>query len=225
MRTIAAVVIVLILLSQNVTARSDPLIDPESFFYPVKIWIEKFSLNFVFNQTEKTQKMLDMTDERLKEAEIAANNSKAFENAMKEYTDQLEELHDTIEKDTENRTENIRMDIKRKIEEQRNRTDALISNGKIKIVQQNIIEASSSSMENRIEVNVVDGNVSVYTEGGNATITKEGNSVIVTSVTNNSNQHVIVRSSNNKSYSSSVVVRSNSNVSSNVSSNVIVRNQ
>ncbi len=210
---IAAIIIMILLLVQVGAAReTSGLAGPDSFFYPLKIWIEKLSIGLVFNQTEKAQKMLDLADERLKEVEEMENGSEAFEKAMDEYTDQLQEFQDFIRNGSENRTGNISINIKQKIEDHANRTKAYKSAGRISVIQQNIIEASSSAGENRIKVSVVDGDVSVDTEGGNATITKEGGNVTVVSVSNNSRQEVIIKSSRNtSSSSSSVVVSSSSN--------------
>lgn len=122
MRTVA-IMIVVILLIQTCAAREETIwIGPQNPVYPLKIWMEKFSLNFVFNQTEKAQKMLDMADERLTEAEMVENSSTAFGIAMNEYADQLGKLQEIIKKDTDDKTKNIRINIKEKIEEQKNRT-------------------------------------------------------------------------------------------------------
>lgn len=206
MRLIAIIIAGLLLAQTGIAEEESGGIEPGNFLYPLKIWLEKFSLNFVFNQTEKAQKMLDMADKRLIEAETMENNTGAFEIAMGEYAEQLEELQDFIKRDTDNRTENTRSRIKGKIEEHKNRTRALKSTGKVSIIQQSIIEASSSSGESTIKVSVVDGNVSVYTEGGNATVTRDGGNVTVVSVTNNSRQLVIIKSTRNQSSSSSVTV-------------------
>ncbi len=211
---IAVVIITILLLVQVGAAReASGLTGPDGFLYPLKIWIEKLSIDLVFNETEKAQKMLDLADERLKEAEEMENGSKAFEKAMDEYADQLVEFQDFIGNGSENKTRNIGVNIKQKIEDHANRTKAFTNAGRISIVQQNIIEASSSAGDSKIKVSVIDGNVSVDTEGGNATITREGGNVSVVSVTNNSRQAVIIRSSGNtSSSSSSVVVNSSSRV-------------
>ncbi len=207
---IVAVIMAIILLAQiGAAVDGSSWLGPESFLYPLKLWIEKFSLNFVFNQTEKAQRMLDMAEERLNEAENMKNNSKAFDRAVKEYSNQLNELQNTIEKDVDNNTKNIRANITEKIEEHKNRTKVLKNIGNINTIQQSIIETSSSS--SRIKVNAVNGNVSVYTEGGNATVTKDGNNVTVISIANNSRQMVIVKSFQNAS--SSAVESSSSAVS------------
>ncbi len=209
---IAGVMITVLLLIQTGVAREDSgWTGPESSVYPLKIWIEKLSLELVFNRTEKAQKMLDLADERLKEAEEMENGSKAFEKAMEEYTDQLEELKDFIKSDTDNKTENIHVNIKQKIQNHTNRTGSFNS-GRVKVLQKNIIEASSSAGESKIKVSVIDGNVSVDTDGGNATITRDENNVTVVSVTGNSRQKIVIRSSGNSSSSSSssVVVNSGS---------------
>ncbi len=214
---IAAIIITILLLVQVGAAREAfGLTGPDGFFYPLKIWIEKLSLGLVFNQTEKAQKMLDLADERLKEAEEMENGSEAFEKAMDEYTDQLQEFQDFIINGSENRTRNISVNIKQKIEDHANRTKAYESAGRISVIQQNIIEASSSAGENRIKVSVIDGDVSADTEGGNATVTRDGNNVTVVSIGNNSRQVVIIKSSGNtSSSSSSIVVRSSSSTVSN----------
>ncbi len=208
---LATITIIVLLFAQTGAASGDSgWAGPDSFFYPVKIWMEKFSLNFVFNQTEKTRGMLDLAEERLREAESMGNSSKAYERAMDEYVGQLEELHSIITKDTLNESKEIRVDIKEKIGDHVNRTKSI--NGNVSIIQHNLIEASSSSGESKIKVSVDDGNVSVETEGGNPVITRDGSNVTVVSETNNSSQQVIVRSSGNASSSSSVIVHSSSKV-------------
>lgn len=211
---IAVIIITILLLVQAGAAReTSGLTGPDGFFYPLKIWIEKLSIGLVFNQTEKAQKMLDLADERLKEVEEMENGSEAFEKAMDEYTDQLQEFQDFIINGSENKTRNISVNIKQKIEDHANRTKAYKSAGRMSVIQQNIIEASSSAGESKIKVSVVDGDVSVDTEGGNATITREGGNVTVVSVSNNSRQKVIIKSSGNtSSSSSSVAVSSSSSV-------------
>ena len=211
---ITALIITILLLAQVGAAReTSGLTGPDGFLYPLKIWIEKLSIGLVFNQTEKAQKMLDLADERLKEAEEMEDGSKAFEKAMDEYTDQLQEFQDFIRNGSENKTRNISFNIRQKIEDHANRTKAYKSAGRISVIQQNIIEASSSAGESKIKVSVINGDVSVDTEGGNATITRDGSNVTVVSVSNNSRQKVIIKSSGNtSSSSSSVVVSSRSSV-------------
>ncbi len=209
MRAIA-VVIVILLVVQSVEAKGDSgWLGPESFLYPLKVWMEKLSINLISSQEEKDLKMLDLAEERLAEAEEMENNSKAFEKAMDEYTEQLEELHGTMEKNADNGTKKINADIKERIESHKNRTKDLKSSQRASVVQQSIIEASSSAGGSRINVSLINGNVSVHTEGGNATVTRDGGNVTVISVTNNSRQVVVINSSRNGS-SSSVSVRSNS---------------
>jgi hypothetical protein len=128
---------------------------------------------------------------------------------MNEYTDQLEELHGVMEKNADNETEKINTDIKERIESHKNRTKALKDSQRASIIQQSIIEASSSAGGSRVAVSSINGNVSVHTEGGNATVTQDGGNVTVVSVTNNSRQVVVIKSSRNGS-SSSVSVRSHS---------------
>ena len=211
---ITALIITILLLAQVGAAKeTSGLTGPDGFLYPLKIWIEKLSIGLVFNQTEKAQKMLDLADERLNEVEEMENGSEAFEKAMDEYTDQLQEFQDFIINGSENKTGNISASIKQKIEDHANRTKIYKNSGRISVIQQNIIEASSSAGESNIKVSVVDGDVSVDTEGGNATITREGGNVTVVSVSNNSRQKVIIKSSGNtSSSSSSVVVSSRSSV-------------
>jgi len=210
---ITALIITILLLAQVGAAKeTSGLTGPDGFLYPLKIWIEKLSIGLVFNQTEKAQKMLDLADERLKEVEEMENGSEAFEKAMDEYTDQLQEFQDFIRNGSENKTRNISVNIKQKIEDHANRTKAYKSAERISVIQQNIIEASSSSGESKIKVSVIDGDVSVDTEGGNTTITRDGSNVTVVSVTNNSRQQVIVKSFQNNSSSSSVVVSSSSSI-------------
>ncbi|HEY9204277.1 MAG TPA: DUF5667 domain-containing protein [Candidatus Methanoperedens sp.] len=211
---IAAIIITALLITQTVAAKEDSVwIGPGSSFYPLKIWLEKFRLNFIFNQTEKTQTMLGLAEERLRDAERMENNSDAFRRAMDEYASQLEEINYIIKNDTQNETKNIRLNITEKIEEQQKRTKLLKSNGRITVIQQSIVEASSSSGDSKIKVSVADGNVSVETEGGNPVVTRDGGNVTVVSETNNSRQEVIVKSSGNAASStSSVVVHSSSNV-------------
>ncbi len=209
MRAIA-VVIVILLIVQSVEAKGDSgWVGPESFLYPLKVWMEKLSINLISSQEEKDLKMLDLAEERLAEAEEMENNSKAFEKAMDEYTEQLEELHGAIEKNAGNGTKKINVDIKERIESHKNRTKDLKSSQRASVVQQSIIEASSSAGGSRINVSSINGNVSVHTEGGNATVTRDGGNVTVISVTNNSRQVVVINSSRNGS-SSSVSVRSSS---------------
>jgi hypothetical protein len=178
----------------------------------MKIWIEKFSLNFVFDKTEKTMGMLDLAEERLKEAESVDNSSLAYEKAMDEYAGQLKELQSIITRDTLNESKEIRVDIEKKIRNQMNRTNSIKSSANVTIIQHNLIEASSSTGENRINISVVDGDVSVETKGGNPVVTRDGNNVTVISETNNSRQQVIVKSSGNATSSSSIVVHSSSKV-------------
>lgn len=209
MRAIA-VVIVMLLIVQSVEAKGDSgWVGPESFLYPLKVWMEKLSINLISSQEEKDLKMLDLAEERLAEAEEMENNSKAFEKAMDEYTEQLEELHGAIEKNADNGTKKINVGIKERIESHKNRTKSLKSSQRASVVQQSIIEASSSAGGSRINVSSINGNVSVQTEGGNATVTRDGSNVTVVSVTNNSRQVVVINSSRNGS-SSSVSVRSSS---------------
>ncbi|SNQ62143.1 DUF5667 domain-containing protein [Candidatus Methanoperedens nitratireducens] len=209
MRAIA-VVIVMLLIVQSVEAKGDSgWVGPESFLYPLKVWMEKLSINLISSQEEKDLKMLDLAEERLAEAEEMENNSKAFEKAMDEYTEQLEELHGAIEKNADNGTKKINVGIKERIESHKNRTKNLKSSLRASVVQQSIIEASSSAGGSRINVSSINGNVSVQTEGGNATVTRDGSNVTVVSVTNNSRQVVVINSSRNGS-SSSVSVRSSS---------------
>ncbi|VVB94419.1 Uncharacterised protein [uncultured archaeon] len=210
---IAAVIIVVLLLAQVGAAREDSSwVGPGSSFYPLKIWMEKFRLNFVFNQTEKTQTMLGLAEERLRDAESVQNNSEAFNSAMDEYASQLEEINNIIKNDTQNETKDIRVNITEKIEDHKKRTNLLKNTGRVTVIQQSIVEASSSSGESKIKVSVVDGNVSVETDGGNPVVTRDGSNVTVISETNNSRQQVIVRSSRNDSSSSSVVVSQSSSV-------------
>ncbi|MCX9011268.1 MAG: hypothetical protein OIN66_09110 [Candidatus Methanoperedens sp.] len=167
MRIIIALMVFMILMINAVAAgENSGRAKPDGIFYPLKIWMEKLSLNFIF--------------------------------------DQMEELNGIIKKDTDNATENMRARIKERVENHTNRTKALKSQGRISVIQQSIIEAGGS----RIAVSSVNGNVSVHTEGGNATVTRDGDNVTVISVTNNSRQIVIVRSSQNNSRSSRVSVRS-----------------
>lgn len=205
-----AVVIAILLIVQSVEAKGDSAwVSPDSFFYPLKVWMEKLSINLISSQEEKDLRMLDLAEERLAEAEEMKNNSKAFEKAMDEYTEQLEELHGAIEKDADNGTKKIDADIKERIESHKNRTKALKNSQRASIIQQNIIEASSSAGGSSIKVSSINGNVSVHTEGGNATVTRDGGNVTVVSVTNNSRQVVVISSSQNEA-SSSVSVRSSS---------------
>lgn len=207
---VVAVVIVILLVVQSGAAKGDSgWISPESFLYPLKVWMEKLSINLISSQEEKDLKMLDLAEERLAEAEEMENNSKAFEKAMDEYIEQLEELHGVIEKNADNGTKKINVDIKKRIESHKNRTKALKSSQRASMIQQNIIEASSSAGGSRIDVSSINGNVSVHTEGSNATVTRDGGNVTVISVTNNSRQMVVISSSRNVS-SSSVSVRSSS---------------
>lgn len=162
MRLVAIIIAGLLLAQTGIAQEESGRIEPGNFLYHLKIWLEKFSLNFVFNQTEKARRMLDMADKRLTEAETMENN-----------------------------------------------TGALKSTGKVSIIQQSIIEAGSSSGGSTIKVSVVDGNVTVHTEGGNATITRDGGNVTVISVTNDSKQLVIIKSTRNQSSSSSVAVVQN----------------
>lgn len=206
MRVIAAIIVAL-LITQTGAAREDTgWAGPDSFLYPLKIWVEKFSLSLVTNQTEKDTMMLDLAERRLAEAEEFENDSRAFKRATEEYADQMEELHEIIKKDTDNATAHMRAGIKERIENHMNRTKALKSQGRISVIQQSIIEAGSG--ESRIAVSAVNGNVSVHTEGGNATITRDGDDVTVVSVTNNSRQIVVISSSQSNSRSSQVSVRS-----------------
>src|SRR3989304_6852239 len=120
---LAAIIIVILLMVQAVGAREDPdWIGPGGFLFPVKIWVEKFRLNFVFDQNEKVRGMLDLADERLREAESINNKSEEFKKDTDEYAAQLEDLQKFIEKGDINETEKIQIDIKRKIEDHRNRT-------------------------------------------------------------------------------------------------------
>ncbi len=210
---IIAILMAVLLLAQIAAAREDSgWIGPRSSLYPLKIWLEKFRLNFVFNQTEKTRIMLGLAEERLKDAERMENNSEAFSRAMDEYASQLEDINNIIKNDAKNETKNIRVNITEKIEDQKKRTKLLENTGKVTVIQQSIVEASSSSGKNSIEVSVTDGNVSIETEGGNPVITREGSNVTVISETNNSRQQVVVRSSGNTSSSSSIVVSQSSSV-------------
>ncbi len=209
-----AIMIAVFLLAQSGMAREESgFIGPDNSFYSFKIWMEKFSLNFISNQTEKTQKMIDLAEERLRDAEMMENNSRAYERAMDEYAKQLEELQSTIKKDVNNKTKDIQINISEKIENQTKRTKSLKNTGNVIIIQRSIIEATSSAGESKVKVSVVDGNVSVETEGGSPVITRDGSNVTVVSETNNSRQQVIVRSSQNASSSSSssiAVVQSSS---------------
>lgn len=219
---IYAIIVVIFLLAQVVDAREDTgLLGPDSFLFPLKIWVEKFKLNFVFDQNEKMERMLDLADERLKEAESLRNSSEAFDRARDEYKTQLEDIQKLIEKNETNKTENIRIDIIRKMEDHRNRTKDFKGLGNVDIIHENIIQASSTAGNSKIKVSVVNGNATVVTEGNDATITRDGGNVTIISITNNSRQQVIIRSSNSgsstgssSSSSNSVEVYSSSNVSS-----------
>lgn len=202
MRIIALLVCVILMISAAAAGEDSDRADPEGLFYPLKIWMEKLSLNFIFDQNEKDWRMLDLAERRLEEAEGSENDSRAFERAMEEYAGQLEELNDIVKKDTDNATTNMRARIKERIENHTNRTKALKSPGRVSVIQQSIIEAGGG-----ITVSAVNGNVSVRGDG-NATITRDGGNVTVVSVTNNSRQVVIIRSTQNNSYSSWVSVRS-----------------
>ncbi len=236
-RAVALSVAVLLLLQTGAareSSESSGWISPDSFLYPLKIGLEKFSLNLVFNQTEKAQKMVDLAEERLKEVESMEkeNNSKAFKNAMDEYADQLKDLQSVVVKaDASGVNVNIQTNITEKIENQQKRTAALESEGdgisvsNVSIIQQSIIKASSSSGNGRVQVSVVNGNVSVYTEGGNATVTRDGNNVTVVSVSNNSVQQVVVKSSQGTSSSSAIAIASSSSSSvTSENSNVVYVN-
>jgi len=210
-----AIIVAILLMVQVVGAKEDSgWMGPGGFLFPMKIWIEKFRLNFIFDQNEKVQGMLDLADERLREAESMKNGSDDFKRATDEYAAQLEDLQKFIEKNDLNETGKIRIDIKGKIEDHRNRTKDLKGMGTADIIQENIIEASSSSGNSKIKVSVVNGDVLVNTEGNNATVTRDGGNVTVISRTNNSRQQVIVRSSHNSSSSNSVEVYSSSSVTS-----------
>ena len=210
-----AITVVILLMVQAVGAKEDSgWMGPGGFLFPMKIWVEKFRLNFIFDQNEKVQGMLDLADERLREAESMKNRSDEFKKATDEYAAQLEDLQKFIEKNDLNETGKIRIDIKGKIEDHRNRTKDLKGMGNADIIQENIIEASSSSGNSKIKVSVVNGEVLVNTEGNNATVTRDGGNVTVVSRTNNSRQQVIVRSSHNSSSSNSVEVYSSSSVTS-----------
>ena len=210
-----AIIVAILLMVQVVGAKEDSgWMGPGGFLFPMKIWIEKFRLNFIFDQNEKVQGMLDLADERLSEAESMKNRSDDFKRATDEYAAQLEDLQKFIEKNDLNETGKIRIDIKGKIEDHRNRTKDLKGMGNADIIQENIIEASSSSGNSKIKVSVVNGDVLVNTEGNNATVTRDGGNVTVISRTNNSRQQVIVRSSHNSSSSNSVEVYSSSSVTS-----------
>ena len=201
---IFAIIVVIFLLAQVVDAREDTgLLGPDGFLFPMKIWVEKFKLNFVFDQNEKMEKMLDLADERLKEAESLRNNSEAFDRARDEYKSQLEDLQKLIEKNETNKTEKMRIDIIRKMEDHRNRTKDFRGLGNGDIIHENIIQATSTSGNSVIKVNVVNGNATVFTEGNDAIVTRDGGNVTVISVTNNSRQQVIIRSSSSDSSSGS----------------------
>jgi hypothetical protein len=212
-----AILIVILLMAQSVEAKGNSgWISPDSFLYPLKVWMEKLSINLISSQEEKDLKMLDLAEERLTEAEEMKNNSEAFNKAMDEYTGQLEELQGVVEKNADNGTKKINADIKERIESHKNRTKALKSSQRASVIQQNIIEASSSAGGSRIDVSSINGNVSVHTEGGNATVTRDGGNVTVVSVTNNSRQVVVInssRSGSSSSISSSNSVSSSSSVS------------
>lgn len=208
MRVIALIVFMILMINVASAEESSDWAKPGGIFYPLKILMEKLSMNFIFDQNEKDQKMLEFTERRLAEAEEFKNDPSAFERAMDEYADQLEELHGIIKNDTDNSTADMRARIKERIEDHTNRTKALKSQGRVSVIQQSIIEAGGSS----IAVSSVNGNVSVHTEGGNATVTRDGDNVTVVSVANNSRQVVIVRSSQNNSSSSRVSVRSEASV-------------
>lgn len=165
MRIIALVVLMILMVSTAAAGEDSDWAKPEGLFYPLKIWVEKLSLNFIFDQNENI-----------------------------------------VKKDTDNTTTDMKARIKERIENHTNRTKALKSQGRISVIQQSIIEANSG--ESRIAVSAVNGNVSVHTEGGNATVTRDGGNITVVSVTNNSRQVVIIRSTQNNSYSSRVSVRS-----------------
>ena len=221
MRAIA-VVIAILLIAQSVEAKGDSgWVGPDSFLYPLKVWMEKLSINLISSQEEKDLRMLDLAEERLAEAEKMENNSRAFEKAMDEYTGQLEELQGVVEKNADNGTKKINTDIKERIESHKNRTKALKSSQRASVIQQSIIEASSSAGGSRINVSSINGNVSVHTEGGNATVTRDGGNVTVVSVTNNSRQVVVISSSQNEA-SSSVSVRSSSESVASSSSESVV---
>lgn len=222
---IFAIIVVIFLLAQVVDAREDTgLLGPDSFLFPLKIWVEKFKLNFVFDQNEKLERMLDLADERLKEAESLRNNSEAFDRARDEYKTQLEDLQKLIEKKETNKTEKMRIEIIRKMEDHRNRTKDFNGLGNVDIINENIIQATSTSGNSVIKVSVVNGNATVFTEGNDAIVTRDGGNVTVISATNNSRQQVIIRSSSSdssngssssssSSMSNSVEVYSSSSVS------------
>jgi hypothetical protein len=209
---LSAIILILILMIQTAYASDESVwIGPQNALHPFKIWIEKFSLNFVFNQTEKTMRMVDLADERLKEAKEVENNSLVFEKTMNEYANQLMEIEKITKMNYTNKSDNININIIKKIEDQRNRVKSFNGAENIAIIQQNIIEASSSSQGNSIRVTAINGNISIYSDDKNATIKRDGNNISVISVTNNSRQVVIVKSSHNGSSSSSIIVQSNTN--------------
>jgi len=208
---LSAIILILILMTQTAYASDESVwVGPQNPLHPFKIWIEKFSLNFVFNQTEKTMRMVDLAEERLKEAKQVENNSLVFEKAMNEYADQLMEI-EKITKKNYNKSENININIIKKIEDQRNRVKTFKGAENIAIIQQNIIEASGSSGGNSIRVTSINGNISIYSDDKNATIKRDGDNISVISVINNSRQVVIVKSSQNGSSTSSIIVQSNTN--------------
>ncbi len=138
---------------------------------------------------------------------------------MDEYAGQLKDLQSIVVKaDSSGVNVNIQTNITEKIENQQKRIAAFESEGdvisisNVRIIQQSIIKASSTSGNSMVQVGVVNGNISVYTEGGNATVTRDGNNVKVVSVSNNSVQQVIVSSSGNASSSSAIAISSSSGI-------------
>lgn len=208
---LSPIILILILMTQTAYASGESVwVGPQNPLHPFKICIEKFSLNFVFNQTEKTMRMVDLADERLKEAKEVENNSVVFEKAMNEYAEQLMEI-EKITKMNYNKSGNININVIKKIDDQRNIVKSFNGAENIAIIQQNIIEAGSSSQGNSIRITAINGNISIYSDDKNATIKKDGSNISVISVTNNSRQVVIVNSSQNGSSTSSIIVQSNTN--------------
>lgn len=208
-----AIFLILIIITQTAYASDESNgIGPQNNLYPFKIWFEKFSLNFIFNQSEKTMRMVDLAEERLKEAKEVENNSLVFEKVMNEYSDQLMEI-EKITKMNPNKSGNININIIKKIEDQRNIVKTFNGAENIAVIQQNIIESSSSSGGSSIRVTAINGNISIYSDDKNATIKKDGSNISVISVTNNSRQVVTVNQ--NGSATSSIIIQSNTNVISN----------
>ncbi len=79
------------------------LVGADSPLYGLKVGFQKLDLALTFNNTEKLKKQMSLADERIAEAQDAAegNNTAAYEAAMDGYEDELDDIMVTSEADVD----------------------------------------------------------------------------------------------------------------------------